>query len=1327
MRKRFMSAVAAAAMLFGCIPISVSAEKNTSLYTSDGRVEMFAHDTARKIRDLTAEGSISWNVPGETKFSVTVKNIQSKRNENKTAVSVDSNINDMAENGVKIGVKNRNKQAFKIFTADRSGILTKLGLALDIQRNYDENPGDLNVSVYKADSNNAPSGKALYETTLTRNDAGGSVNLINLNLSIPVTEGENYAVVMTPSISDRESWDALYVWLYGYNDASGLSGVLNDHGIYEYSSIDEQYGMSVEITPTESDGSSESAVRDITIDAGYYETYKDFKTSFAWSDGYPTRHGYDTSGIIMKASEQDDETCFGYSVSVPKSESERILTYTTAISAASAKTELFLDGEDTPALTSEALKNTIGKADDFYEKTYSLTIPANSAAELKVTADNIFDSNAALTLGAVSLSDSKTISAKLRSLIKDSEAFLEENQKSVLNVNTDISLFENLKDKISRIYDNDIDAFTGISGAYTAAKFSVQNVRSNMTRSIKEYVTSIIGWEGDVNAPHVSLDGSIDIYKGTVGQDMTVIPGVFASRLEDISWYNAEGYLPCLVSEFSKGDVNYKVEDFANLSTVNGNDYEIAYMRVTVDNNSDYKFSAPNTQGGAVPINKNAKELPLIEPHTSVSYDYAVMADTFGKDIPALTEADIQNAPSFDEAYAEMREYWNSRLDGIVQINDLPSGYEVLSDAYRAGYIYTMIVKDYYGLHVGEQNYDRVFDHDIIGILSTLVILGDCKDFDKYAEHILDNPQYPDTYWKYSWPYALYLNRTGDTEYIASVFDKIKSSTHDIEASLRDVALTKYGQSIMTSDGKAAMVMRSTNAIDSDGYWLIDCWSSLTGLTTYKYICDIMYASSQNEEYKNEAEWVSKLYDFLLESTDLYIQKVVEDYGINYLPVSTVEANSENRCKDPRDANWAAHFLFGRWAWDGYLFGANQESNMLGMIDSTYDFNLNALKDLGYPDYTYGGYPGLSTGYNAGYASAALRGEKYRDWGIKSYMYMIENTMSGPFSWWENITDKEYAGWNNGGGSCPHMWGQSVNTKVLLDSVISVKSDGGLIIGRGIPDEWISDGEKISLSNISISGGDRISLDIETEGEALSVKISGNTKDIPMSIEIPYFKNNIKAVSGGTFDSAAGTVSSPAGITEVKITLEKAYSENVPFRDVDDGKWYYDDIKYVFKNGLMLGTEENIKFEPETKMTRAMFITALGRACGAEENTDFSFTDTVSDEWYSGYLGWAVNGGLILGFPDGSFRPDAPMTREQMAAIISRFLDCLSYDKSPALIGKFADRADIADWAYDSVEKIRHLGIVQGGSMGRFYPTDTLTRAEAAAIIRRINENYISK
>ena len=79
-----------------------------------------------------------------------------------------------------------------------------------------------------------------------------------------------------------------------------------------------------------------------------------------------------------------------------------------------------------------------------------------------------------------------------------------------------------------------------------------------------------------------------------------------------------------------------------------------------------------------------------------------------------------------------------------------------------------MIVKDGDELHVGENNYDRVFDHDIIGMLATLYLLGDFEYFEEYASHILDNVQYPDARWKFSFPYALYLEKTGDPARIDS-------------------------------------------------------------------------------------------------------------------------------------------------------------------------------------------------------------------------------------------------------------------------------------------------------------------------------------------------------------------------------------------------------------------------------------------------------------------------------------------------------------------------------------------------------------------------------
>lgn len=158
-------------------------------------------------------------------------------------------------------------------------------------------------------------------------------------------------------------------------------------------------------------------------------------------------------------------------------------------------------------------------------------------------------------------------------------------------------------------------------------------------------------------------------------------------------------------------------------------------------------------------------------------------------------------------------------MEPLAKIDELPDS--KLIDAYKAGYVYTMIVKDGYGLHVGENGYDRVFDHDVLGIMASLMTIGDFKYFDEYSKTILKFVQYPDAGWKFSWPYALYLQKTGDRKLVEERFEQIKTNTHKISSD-RD------------SDG----IMKRTNAIDSNGHWTIDNWSALFGLCTYKYICD---------------------------------------------------------------------------------------------------------------------------------------------------------------------------------------------------------------------------------------------------------------------------------------------------------------------------------------------------------------------------------------------------------------------------------------------------------------------------------------------------------
>ena len=126
------------------------------------------------------------------------------------------------------------------------------------------------------------------------------------------------------------------------------------------------------------------------------------------------------------------------------------------------------------------------------------------------------------------------------------------------------------------------------------------------------------------------------------------------------------------------------------------------------------------------------------------------------------------------------------------------------------------------------------------------------------------------------------------------------------------------------------------------------------------------------------------------------------------------------------------------------------------------------------PKDTFGGFPSdyYSSGYNAGDGIAGLASSHYRDQGILSYEFMIGHSQSGPNSWWESSTaPSPLTPWRGshpgaGQGSSPHAWGMAQANSVLLDSLVAQRSDGTLIVGRGIPATWLVRGSSISVSNV---------------------------------------------------------------------------------------------------------------------------------------------------------------------------------------------------------------------------------------------------------------------
>lgn len=619
--------------------------------------------------------------------------------------------------------------------------------------------------------------------------------------------------------------------------------------------------------------------------------------------------------------------------------------------------------------------------------------------------------------------------------------------------------------------------------------------RGYLCKEFPELVASF-GWEGDKDAPIAYIDGSYLL------RDRGNVFITFGIRSIDtkVSWYNKEGWLPCFVSEFGKGNCRYKIESFADCVNVDGNAFVVAYSRLTVTNNGSRSVDIPKASPLLTTLKDASKKVNAGE---SVSVDYAVFADRFGKKISYPSSERLKSLGSFDEHYENMKAYWTSRLEPLCEIEALPD--EKLINAYKAGYVYTMIVKDGNELHVGENGYDRVFDHDVIGILVYLLTMGDYKNVKEYAKFILKNPQYPDARWKYSWFFAYYLFKTGDIEYIRSQFEEIKKNAHRIEADI-DI-----------STG----VMKATNAIDSNGSWTIDNWSALIGLRCYEYICDRLGKSS-------EAAHAKGIYSKLFRKVDEAINSIIEKKNLNYIPISLVEANEEGKRSNPKDANWASMFLFGRWAWDGWLFCAEQSGAMIDLIDATYEHGFERRKDVCQSKYNFGGYPHgyFCSAYNAGYGSTALRGSRNRDLGIKAYQYMIENAMSGPFSWWEGIDyPSEASPWDiphaaGGGGSCQHIWGQSTASKVLLDSLICQRVNGDVIIGRGVPKEWLKSGNVIAVNKYPIENGGRINIRVAINESDIIVSASGNRPTGKLIVDLP--RRGFEIITEENYDGHIG-------------------------------------------------------------------------------------------------------------------------------------------------------------------------------------------------------------
>ena len=290
------------------------------------------------------------------------------------------------------------------------------------------------------------------------------------------------------------------------------------------------------------------------------------------------------------------------------------------------------------------------------------------------------------------------------------------------------------------------------------------------------------------------------------------------------------------------------------------------------------------------------------------------------------------------------------------------------------------------------------------------------------------------------------------------------------------------------------------------------------------------------------------------------------------------------------------------------------------------------------------------------------------------------------------------------------------------ESKVQTVKDGCLYFGFfSNTNKYGAGKQKIATLNYSYSGSAERTISL-IESKIVTVdennKTSGDTSSKPFTVTVTRSGSS----SGG--GSSSGRGSGTGGtIKKPDITLpdtSKPYSDE-NFADID-GHWAKNDIYGCVKAGLFTGISDTL-FDPEGAVTRGMAITVLGRF--SKDNTEVfasSFTDVSADKYYADYISWGAKNGIVKGIGKTEFAPDNFVMREQLSAIVVRYLKYknIAMPIASAEIKSHSDYEQISDYAKEDMAICYEMGLIKGHDNGLIVPKGNLTRAQLASVMMRL-------
>ena len=202
------------------------------------------------------------------------------------------------------------------------------------------------------------------------------------------------------------------------------------------------------------------------------------------------------------------------------------------------------------------------------------------------------------------------------------------------------------------------------------------------------------------------------------------------------------------------------------------------------------------------------------------------------------------------------------------------------------------------------------------------------------------------------------------------------------------------------------------------------------------------------------------------------------------------------------------------------------------------------------------------------------------------------------------------------------------------------------------------------------------------------------------------------------------TFTMPAG----RVTVEASFTPApLPFEDVAPGAWYESAVRYAYFHDIMEGMSATT-FQPNGTLSRAMavqiFYNLEGQPDISGENLGYPYEDVNAQAWYGNAVYWARITDVATGYGDGTFQPGDSINRQEFAQMLYNYAKYKGYDLTAAGdLTAFPDGSEVQEWAVPAMAWANGNQLINGHDDGTLEPGGTTTRAQAAAVLMRFDQD----